>query len=52
MEFEAVIRIKVDPKSSYLGVDNEDELAITDMLRDILFELDDTRVLSIEVEEI
>ena len=53
-----MIRLKVDPNSSYFGVDqrffNQGSKSdtIVEIVSDALYELDDTKIMHIEAEEI
>lgn len=58
MEYDIMIRLKVDPNSSYFGVDqrffNQGSKSdtIVEIVSDALYELDDTKIMHIEAEEI
>tara|TARA_R110001599_G_scaffold55921_1_gene154950 strand:+ start:1959 stop:2138 length:180 start_codon:yes stop_codon:yes gene_type:complete len=58
MEYDITIRLKVDPNSSYFGVDQtlfnqgSKSNTIVEIVSDALYELDDTKIMHIEAEEI
>lgn len=53
MEFEVSIRIKVDPSVFYWDASVTDRLeAVTEMINNALYDLDDMKVESMEVEEL
>lgn len=53
MEFEVSLRIKVDPSSFYWDASVADRLeSVTEMIRNAMYDLDDVKIKSMEVEEL
>lgn len=62
MEYEVIIRLKIDPTSSYFGIDqmsfdgfdlqSSKSDSVEEMVKDALYDLDDVQVTQITAEEI
>ena len=53
MEFEVSIRVRVDPSAFYWDASVTDRLeAVTELIRNAMYDLDDVKINSMEVEEL
>lgn len=51
MKFLVTLELEVDPEASYFSVDGDMASSLKDILTDYLFDLDDSKLELIEVEE-
>ena len=49
MEYEVVIRLKVDPTANYLEVDGNNCEVIQDQLENALYDIDDIKIVDMDV---